>query len=93
MQRLLPKGGNWGFFGWNTVRKDDKEVIITEGEYDAMAVSQTLLELPEDHPLKKIPVISLPNGCNSLPIELLPLLDRFKRIYLWMDNDKPGYIR
>ncbi len=26
MQRLLPKGGLWGFFGWNTVRKDDREV-------------------------------------------------------------------
>lgn len=37
-----------------------------------------------------IPVISLPNGCNSLPIDLIPLLDRFTTIYLWLDNDKSG---
>jgi hypothetical protein len=37
-----------------------------------------------------IPVISLPNGCNSLPIDLIPLLDRFPTVYLWLDNDKSG---
>ena len=37
-----------------------------------------------------IPAISLPNGCNSLPIELIPLLERFTKIYLWLDNDKSG---
>ena len=39
-----------------------------------------------------LPVISLPNGCNSLPIELIPLLDRFEIIYLWLDNDKSGSV-
>lgn len=34
--------------------------------------------------------ISLPNGCNSLPTELLPQLERFSTIYLWMDNDAAG---
>ena len=34
--------------------------------------------------------ISLPNGCRSLPVELLPQLERFERIYLWMDDDTPG---
>lgn len=37
-----------------------------------------------------LPAISLPNGCNSLPSDLIPLLERFTRIYLWMDNDKSG---
>ena len=37
-----------------------------------------------------IPAISLPNGCNSLPLELIPLLERFTKIYLWLDNDKSG---
>lgn len=37
-----------------------------------------------------IPAISLPNGCNSLPVELIPLLERFTKIYLWLDNDKSG---
>jgi hypothetical protein len=37
-----------------------------------------------------LPAISLPNGCNSLPTDLIPLLERFTRIYLWLDNDKSG---
>ena len=40
-----------------------------------------------------LPAISLPNGCNSLPADLIPLLERFTRIYLWMDNDKSGAVR
>ena len=43
-----------------------------------------------DIPVSKIKALSLPNGCGSLPPELLPLLAPFKRIYLWMDNDGPG---
>ena len=29
-QRLAPSGGDWGFFGWNTVPKDATHVVITE---------------------------------------------------------------
>ncbi|KAF2075894.1 hypothetical protein CYY_002785 [Polysphondylium violaceum] len=80
LQRIEPKGGKWGFFGWHTVPADAKEIILTEGEYDAMAVYQET----------KIPTVSLPNGANSLPVNLLPLLERFEKIYLWMDDDVPG---
>ena len=41
-------------------------------------------------PFHDIPTISLPNGCNSLPPELISRLERFETIYLWMDNDKSG---
>lgn len=34
--------------------------------------------------------MSLPNGCNSLPPDLLPLLERFHKIYLWFDSDASG---
>lgn len=34
--------------------------------------------------------VSLPNGCRSLPVEVLPMLEKFDTIYLWMDNDGPG---
>ena len=37
-----------------------------------------------------IPAVSLPNGTNSLPIELVPFFDRFEQIYLWLDADEPG---
>ena len=34
--------------------------------------------------------MSLPNGCRSLPVEVMTMLERFDKIYLWMDNDGPG---
>jgi twinkle protein len=79
-QRLDPPGGGWGLFGWHTVPHDAKEIILTEGEYDAMAVHQATGR----------PAVSLPNGCRSLPVEVLPMLERFDTIILWMDNDGPG---
>ncbi len=79
--RLLPRGGEWGLFGWHTVPHDAEEVIITEGEFDAMAV----------HQATGLPAISLPNGCRSLPPQLLPCLEKFKRIILWMDDDTAGH--
>jgi twinkle protein len=80
MQRLEPAGGGWGLFGWHTVPEHTKSIVLTEGEFDAMAV----------HQATGVPAVSLPNGCNSLPVDVLPLLERFERIYLWMDDDVPG---
>lgn len=34
--------------------------------------------------------LSLPQGASHLPDQLVPLLDRFEKIFLWMDNDKVG---
>jgi len=79
-QRLDPAGGGWGLFGFHTVPDGATEVVLTEGEYDAMAVWQATGR----------PAISLPNGCRSLPMEVLPMLERFSKVYLWMDNDAPG---
>lgn len=39
-QRLYPAGGGWGLFGFHTVPEEAKEVVLTEGEFDAMAVYQ-----------------------------------------------------
>lgn len=41
----------------NTVAASDKVVVVTEGEFDAMAVHQET----------GLPAVSLPNGANSLP--------------------------
>jgi twinkle protein len=80
-QRLYPSpSAGWGLFGLHTVGADAKEIILTEGEFDAMAVYQATGRA----------AVSLPNGCRSLPVEVLPLLERFERILLWMDNDTPG---
>lgn len=78
--QLLPKGGRWGFFGLNTVPEDATEVVLTEGELDAMSVWQSTGR----------PAISLPNGAQSLPVQLIPFLERVPRIVLWMDADDAG---
>ena len=79
-QRLVPAGGNWGFFGYHTIPATATSVILTEGEFDAIAAYQCT----------GVPAISLPNGANNLPVELLPFLERFSVIYLWMDDDRVG---
>jgi twinkle protein len=71
-----------GLFGLDTVPDNATEIIITEGEYDAMAAYQAL----------KIPSISLPNGATNLPTQTLPYFERFEKIYLWMDADQAGQI-
>ena len=47
-----------GLFGLTTVTEQDKSIVITEGEFDAMAVYQET----------GIPAVSLPNGANHLPM-------------------------
>lgn len=74
----------------DTVPEDAKEIVITEGEYDAMSVYQVKLIFN----LKStgIPSVSLPNGATNLPTQMLGFFSRFKRIYLWMDADQAGKI-
>ena len=78
--RLHPTGADWGLFGLDTVPSDAKAVVMTEGEFDAMAV----------HQATGWPAVSLPNGASSLPPAVLPLLERFEKVYLWMDCDAAG---
>ena len=56
-----------GFFGYNLVTADTKEVVITEGEMDAMSVYQKTGKI----------ALSLPQGASHLPDQLVPLLDQF----------------
>ncbi|EGR33048.1 hypothetical protein IMG5_063030 [Ichthyophthirius multifiliis] len=78
--RMKPSGQSSGLFGLNTVPINAKEIVITEGEYDAMAVFQET----------GIPSISLPNGACNLPCQVINCLEQFEKIYLWMDNDQAG---
>ena len=79
-QRFKPSGGHFGVFGINTLKPDSKVCVITEGEFDAMAVYQAT----------QLPSISLPNGASHLPVQLLPMIEKLERVYLWMDNDDIG---
>jgi twinkle protein len=80
MQRTLPSGGVRGLFGWHTVPDAADTLVMTEGEFDAMAVHQETGR----------PCVSVPNGASSFTPDLLPALKRFKRIVLWYDEDQAG---
>lgn len=75
----LPLYGQWLWSGGG------KSVTITEGEIDALSVSQAW-----DN---KWPVVSLPNGALSAEKAITKAyewLDTFDRIVLMFDMDKPG---
>lgn len=66
---------------WNT----GKKLVITEGEIDAMSVSQAQGN--------KWPVVSVPNGAQGAKKSLqkcLEYLEGFDEIILMFDNDEPG---
>lgn len=73
-------------FGQNLWRNGGKKVVITEGEIDALSVS-------EIHGDKQWPVVSLPNGAQGAKRDLsknLEWLLSFEEIVLMFDNDEPG---
>lgn len=65
--------------------KNDRRVVITEGEFDAMSVAQATNF--------KFPVVSINGGADSAKKGLQAnwkWLDRFEEVILWFDNDEPG---
>jgi twinkle protein len=78
--RNLPLYGKWLWYG-----KSTKSITITEGELDALSVSQAW-----DH---KWPVVSLPNGAASAAKVIqreYEWLSSFEKIVLMFDQDAPG---
>ncbi|KAI9321254.1 P-loop containing nucleoside triphosphate hydrolase protein [Dichotomocladium elegans] len=69
-----------GLFGYHTIPVEADTVIITRTELDAMAA----------HQATGISSVSLPTSTYQLQEQLLPLLERFSHIYIWMDGDIDG---
>ena len=76
------KAGFYGSHLWN----GGKKLVITEGELDALSVSQI-----NEY---KWPVVSLPNGAaggKRVIAANLDYLDRFEEIIFMFDNDEAGH--
>jgi twinkle protein len=76
------KLGLWGQHLW---RDGGRKVVITEGELDAMSMSQV-----QDN---KWPVVSLPQGAQSAAKAIkksLDWLEKFDEVVLCFDMDEPG---
>jgi len=72
-------------FGKQLFRDKGRQVIITEGEVDALSVAEAFDA--------KYPVVSLPNGAQSASTVIkknLEWLEGFNSIVLWFDNDQAG---
>ena len=54
------------------------QIVLTAHAFDAMAVHQST----------RLPAVSLPAGHTHLPLELLPLLEPFERVTLWLGGDQ-----
>lgn len=86
---ILGKGKDLPLYGqwlWNGGTKR-KMLIITEGEIDALSVSQL-----QDH---RWPVVSLPNGANAAGKAIkrnLEFVESFDEVVLMFDDDEPGHL-
>lgn len=69
-----------GLFGYHLATAEDHTVILTRRELDAMAAYQAT----------GIPSFALPTINYQLHESVLPLLERFSKIYVWLDDDLDG---
>ncbi|KAJ2862750.1 hypothetical protein GGI22_002115, partial [Coemansia erecta] len=69
-----------GLFGFHVAQPASEEVILAGHELDALAAYQET----------GIPAVSLPKGPYQLPLDAMPALERFERVYVWLDDDHQG---
>ena len=82
---MLGDSKNCGLYGQHLWRDGGKYLCITEGEIDAMSVSQMF-----GH---KYPVVSIPNGAQGAVRSIkkeLEWVEQFENVILMFDSDKPG---
>ena len=75
-----------GLYGQHLFRDKGKMVVVTEGEIDAMSVSQL-----QQH---KYPVVSIPTGSQGAKKAIAKQLEwllGFDHVILMFDNDEPGH--
>ena len=85
-------------FGWHkAIASGAKKLIVTEGEYDAIALFQAVKEINKNDPrMSKFnpAIVSVRNGAGSAANELskmkAEIRKRFTEIILAFDMDKPG---
>ncbi|XP_061787988.2 twinkle mtDNA helicase [Nerophis lumbriciformis] len=77
-EATVPKWSSYNnLFGLPLVGRMDSDVVLTGGELDALAVSQAT----------GLASVALPRGASCLPPALLPYLEQFKRVTLWLGGD------
>ena len=83
--RFIGDTGDAGLIFQNIWQSEGRKVVVTEGEYDALSVSQAQGN--------KWPVVSVPNGAQGAAKSCrnaFKWLNSFEEIVLWFDNDEAG---
>jgi twinkle protein len=74
-----------GLFGQQLCRSGGKMIVVTEGEIDAMSVTEVMG--------KSWPAVSVPNGAAGAAKALakqIEFLESFEKVVLCFDDDEPG---
>lgn len=82
---ILGDATNMGLFGQHLWSDGGRMVVVTEGEVDAMSVSQTQQ--------LKWPVVSVPNGAQGAAKAVaknIDYLEKFESVVFMFDQDDPG---
>ncbi|KAJ2505186.1 hypothetical protein GGF44_002166, partial [Coemansia sp. RSA 1694] len=69
-----------GLFGFHVANAESPDIILTGHELDALAAYQET----------GIPAVSLPKGPYQLPLDAMRALERYERVYVWLDDDHQG---
>ncbi|KAH0623801.1 hypothetical protein JD844_006929 [Phrynosoma platyrhinos] len=78
VENTLPRPSAYhNLFGLPLITRRDTEVVLTGREIDTLAL----------HQATGLPTLALPRGISCLPPGLLPYLEQFKRITLWLGED------
>ncbi|NXV40331.1 PEO1 protein, partial [Uria aalge] len=78
VEETLPRFDSYrNLFGLPLVSRRDTELVLTGWELDALAL----------HQATGVASLALPRGATCLPPALLPYLEQFKRITLWLGED------
>ncbi|XP_053744163.1 twinkle protein, mitochondrial [Synchiropus splendidus] len=77
-EAVVPRCNSYfNLFGLPLVSRLDSEVVLTGRELDTLAVNQAT----------GLPSVALPRGVSCLPPILLPYLEQFKKVTLWLGGD------
>ncbi|XP_068161901.1 twinkle mtDNA helicase [Antennarius striatus] len=77
-EATIPRNNSYhSLFGLHLVGRMDSDVVLTGHELDTLAVSQAT-----GHPS-----VALPRGVSCLPPILLPYLEQFRRVTLWLGDN------
>lgn len=78
VETTIPRPGAYhNLFGLPLIGRRDVEVVLTSRELDSLALNQST----------GLPTLALPRGTACLPPALLPYLEQFRRIVLWLGDD------